>query len=144
MNLVGRDAEQSGKASLRHRETLARCIDRERIAVPHGDNRVRLHRIVILRRGLVGRSDRLCRTGKLSLDVAAMRLRRKAGADGRRQEAFRRIETHPGRFDLVAWREQGCALGRGFERLCDDDRDRLAGIADLVVLQQIKPEHKRI
>ena len=58
MNFLGSDAEQSGKTRLRHRHTLTRRIDRERIALPRGNNRMRLHRIVILRRGLVGLRDR--------------------------------------------------------------------------------------
>jgi hypothetical protein len=58
VNLIGRYAEQSGKTPLRHRHTLTRRIDRERIALPRGNNRMRLHRIVILRRGLVGLRDR--------------------------------------------------------------------------------------
>jgi hypothetical protein len=48
MNLVRRDAKQSGDAALRHRESLARRIDRQRIAVPRRHDGVGLHRIVIL------------------------------------------------------------------------------------------------
>src|SRR4029077_15081101 len=43
VNLIGRYAEQSGKTPLRHRHTLTRRIDRERIALPRGNNRMRLH-----------------------------------------------------------------------------------------------------
>jgi hypothetical protein len=59
MDLVRRDAEQPGDSSLRHRKALARRIDRQRVAVPRHDDRMRLHGIVILRRRLVGRIDPL-------------------------------------------------------------------------------------
>ena len=65
--LLRRDPEKSREASLRHGKTLARGIDRKRIAVPCGDDRMRLHRIVILGRGLVGRFDALCRRGETGL-----------------------------------------------------------------------------
>ena len=42
-------AEQSSDPRLGHGEALARRIDRQCVAVPSRDNRVRLHRIVILR-----------------------------------------------------------------------------------------------
>src|SRR5271170_6297819 len=110
MNLVGRYAEQSSKTSLRHRQTLARRIDRERVPVPCRDNRVRLHRIVILRRGLVGLRERLFCRGKPGLNIAAMRFRRKAWPDSLQSEGFAGIEADACRFDLVTGREQVCAF----------------------------------
>ena len=59
VDLVRGDSEKSCDAPLRHGKTLARRIDRQRIAVPCGDDRMRLHRVVILRSGLVGRFDAL-------------------------------------------------------------------------------------
>ena len=44
-------------APLRHGEALARRVDGQRVAVPCGHDRVRLHRVVVLRRRLVGRVD---------------------------------------------------------------------------------------
>jgi hypothetical protein len=129
---------------LRHRHTLTRRIDRERIALPRGNNRMRLHRIVILRRGLVGLRDRGFRRSELILDIAALRLRREAGADGLQREGFAGIKADPRRLGRVAWRKQACAFGRGFERFGNDDRDRLTDIADAIVLQQIEPEHEGI
>jgi ribosomal protein S13 len=73
-----------------------------------------------------------------------MCLRRKAGTDERRQEAFSRIETDARRFDLVARRDQVCAFCRGFERFRDHHRDRLTGIADPVALQKVEPKRQGI
>ena len=127
VNLIGRYAEQSGKTPLRHRHTLTRRIDRERIALPRGNNRMRLHRIVILRRGLIGPSDRGFRRGELILDIAALRLRREAGADGLQREGFVGIKADPRRLGLVAWRKQACAFGRGFGFVMTEVSGRLSG-----------------
>ena len=42
---------------------------------------MRLHRIVILRRGFVDRFDALGRGGETGLDITVMLLRRKSGTD---------------------------------------------------------------
>ena len=57
MDIRRRNAEQSGDPHLRHRHALARRIDRQPVAVPACHDRVRLHRIVVLRRRLIGRLD---------------------------------------------------------------------------------------
>ena len=93
----GANAEQSGDASLRHREALARRVDGQRVAVPCRHDRVRLHRVVILRRRLVGRVDARRRRREARLDVAALHCGRIADADGGRHEALAGIETDPGR-----------------------------------------------
>ncbi len=59
MDFLRRDAEQSRDPPLRHGEALARRIDRQRIAVPCRDDGMRLHRVVVLGRRLVGRFDAL-------------------------------------------------------------------------------------
>ena len=59
VDLVRGDPEKSGQARLRQRKTLAWRIDGEPIAVPCRNDRMRLHCIVILRRGLVSRLDLL-------------------------------------------------------------------------------------
>jgi len=143
MNLVGRDAEQACKPRFRHGHTLTRRIDRERVTLPRRNNRMRLHRIVILVGGLIGLRDRRFRRSQLSLDITALCLCWEAGADGSRHKAFAPIKTEPHRFDLVARRQQACAFGRGLERFGNDDRDRLTGVADPIVLQQIEPECER-
>ena len=144
VNLVRGDAEKSGEAALRHGQTLARRIDRERIAVPCGHDRMRLHRIVILGRGLVGRFDLLRGCGKTGLDVAPMYFCRISDADARRHEALGRIKLNPRRIGIVARRQQRGSFRRGLQRLRDDDGDRLVGVTDPVVLQQIKPKHEGI
>jgi hypothetical protein len=73
-----------------------------------------------------------------------MHLRRKAGADRRRHEAFGCIEPDPRRFDFVARREQRSAFGRSFKRLRDHDGDGLIGVTDPVALQEIEPKRKEI
>ena len=105
---------------------------------------MRLHRVVILRRRLVGRVDALRGRGETRLDIAALQLGRIADADGRRHEALGRIEPDAGRLGLVARRQQRRAFRRRLQRLGDDHRDRLVGVAHAVVLQQIEPEHERV
>ena len=73
-----------------------------------------------------------------------MHFRRIADADARRHEAFGRIEPDPRRLAVVARREQRGAFRRCLERLRDDHRDRLVGVADPVVLQQVEPEHEGV
>src|ERR1700756_1435920 len=56
---VGRRKTQKARdPPPRQRKALCRRIDRETVAVPGDDDRMRLHRIVILRRRLVGCLDR--------------------------------------------------------------------------------------
>ena len=47
------------------------------------------------------------------------------------------VEADARRLGLVGRREQACAFGRGLEGLGDDEGDRLAGVADAVVLQRL-------
>ncbi len=144
MDLVRGDPEQSRDAPLRQRKTLARRIDRQRIAIPCGDDRMWLHGVVILRSGLVGCFDALCGCGETGLDIAAMRCRRMARADDGWHEDVVRVEPDPRRLGVVARRQQRCAFRCGFERFRDDDGDRLIGVTDPVALQQIEPEHEGI
>ena len=133
--LSGGDPEQSREAPLRHGETLARRIDRECIAVPCGHDRMRLHRVMILGRSLVGRFDLLRRCGEARRDIAPMLLRRIADADARRHEARVRIQPDPRGLGLITRRQQRGSFGRGLERLRDDDGNRLIGVTDPVALQ---------
>ncbi len=100
MNLVRRDAEQSRDPSYRHRHALARRIDRERVAVPSRHDRVRLHRIVILRRRLEGRLDALRCGGKPCLDIAALDHGRIADADGGRHKTLVRTRARRAQLEL--------------------------------------------
>src|SRR5712675_215769 len=46
MDLFRRKAEEPGDAAASHFQSLARRVDRQRIAVPGRDDRMRLHRVV--------------------------------------------------------------------------------------------------
>src|ERR1700730_7402140 len=144
VNPVRRDSEKTGNTPLRHGKTLAWRIDRERIAVPCGHDRMRLHRVVILGCCLVDRFDLLRSCSETGLDIAAVYLRWISDADALRYEALRRIQPNPRRLDLVARRQQCRSFRRSLERLRDDDRDRLVGVTDPVGLQQIEPKHEWI
>jgi hypothetical protein len=144
MDILGRDSEQPGDASLGHGEALARRVDRQPVAVPCSHDRVRLHRIVVLRRCLVGRVDaRACR-GEARLDIAAMHLGWHADADKGRNEALSVVEADPGWLGVVAGGQKRGAFGRGLERCGDDDGDRLVCVAHVVVLQNVDPEHEGV
>ncbi len=75
MDVLARDAEQAGDPVLGPGEALARRVDREPVAVPCRDDGVRLHRIVVLRRRLVGRLDPVRGRGEAGLDIAVPDLR---------------------------------------------------------------------
>ena len=86
------------------------------------------------------------RGGEAGVEVALGEGRGRADADGLRREGHAAVEADPGRLGLVGRREQARALGRRLERLGDDERDRLAGVADAVVLQRLDApaEHRRL
>ena len=144
MNLVRRDAEQSGDPPLGHGETLSRRIDGQRIAIPCRHDGVRLHGIVVLGGRLIGRVDALRRRRQTCLHIAAPHFGGIADADGSRHEAFAGIETDAGWQHFVSWRQQCGAFRRSLERLGDHHGNRLVRITHLVVLQEIKPEHEGV
>ena len=71
-------------------------------------------------------------------------LGRVTDADDRRHKTFVGIEADAGRLHLILRRQQRRAFRRRLQRFGDHHRDRLVGVAHLVVLQQIEPEHERI
>ena len=142
--LSGEMPNSPGEAPLRQRKTLARRIDRAACRRPSGHDRVRLHRVVILRRRLVGRLDPLRRGGETGLDIAAMHFRRIADADARRHEALGRIEPDPRRLASRSAATAARRLPSRLERFRDHDRDRLVGVTHAVVLQQVEPEHEGV
>ena len=105
---------------------------------------MRLHGVMILGGRLIGRFDALRGGGETGLYIAAMSRRRMAGADGWRHKNIARIQPNPRRLDVVARRQQRRAFRRGLKRFRDDDGDRLVGVSDPVVLQEIEPEHERM
>ena len=143
-DLLRRDAEQPGDAAARHHQALARRVDRQRIAVPGGDDGVRLHRVVVLRRRLVGRVDPRGGRREARFDIAfadlggRCRPRRRAARSFRRRRG-RRAPARPRIAAAAAPRPR-----RRLQRLGDHHRDRLVGVAHPVVLQHVEPEHERV
>ncbi len=144
VDVLRRDAEEPGDPCLRHGHALAGHIDGEPVAVPCGDDRVRLHRVVVLRRRLVGRLDAPRGCGEPRLDIADLRLGRVDDPDGGGDEALDGVEADAGKLPLIAGGEERGAFRRGFQGLGDDDRDRLVRVANLVILQEVEPEHERV
>ena len=99
---------------------------------------------MILRRRLVGGGDLPGSRGKSGFDVTALRLRRVSRTDDRWHEALRGIKPQPRRLNFVARRQQRGPFRRGLKRYRDHDRNRLVGIADAIVLQEIEPEYEGI
>src|ERR1700754_3805039 len=70
VNVARRYSEDSRQASLRHEESLTRCIDGKCVAIPCRPDGMRLHRIVILGWGRVLRFDPFRSGGEAGLDIA--------------------------------------------------------------------------
>ncbi len=102
---------------------------------------MRLHGVVILLRRLVARLDAQRRCRQPGFDVAVHHVSRHAETHGFRREALK-VEAGARGLDLIARRKQRGAFGRRFQRLRDDQRDRLVGVTDAVVLERLeaKPE----
>ena len=113
------------------------------IALPLGDYGVGLHGVVILGGRLINRLDRLGGAGKLGFDVAGLGARRIAGPDdfGCKRLA---LEAGARALRIIGRGEQAGPLRRRLEGLGDDHCDRLAGIADPVVLQEVHAEHEGV
>ena len=119
---------------------LALAPQRQPVAVPGRDGRVRLHRIVVLARDVVGRVDLHGRARQSAIGVAAPLVRVRC-ASGFRNDGLclrvGRIDDRPlGRIGDA--QRRGGALGM-VERVGDDDRNGLAVEADLIVLQHVQP-----
>ena len=143
MDVLRRDAEQSGDAPLRHRQTLARRIDRQtyRRPTPRRWHAAPSHCDT-------GSASRRSPRSASSPPRGPPRHRRGASRTGLptptagRHETFAGVEADAGRLRLVSRRQQRGAFGRSLKRLGDHHRDRLVGVTHLVVLQQIEPEHE--
>ena len=144
LDLVGRDAEQPRDPALRHRQALARRIDRQGIALPGRHDGVRLHGIVVLGRRLIGRIDARRGDRKACLDIAAAHGRGIADANRLWDETLAAIKTYSGGLRFIVRRQQRGALGGRLEGLGDHHRDRLVDVAHPIVLQQVEAEHERI
>ena len=142
MHVLDGQPEQLGGARLRQRQALRRHVDRQRLALPGDHDRMRLHRIVILRRRLIGPVD--ARDGSLEarLDIADTRLGRGEQPDRGGHEALGAVEAGARRLCLVARAEQRRSLRRGLQRLGDHHRDRLPVVAHAIVLQRLEADHE--
>ena len=103
---------------------------------------MRLHRVVVLRRRLVSRIDAERRRRQRRLDVAVRAARRRADPDGFGDETLD-VESEARRLDLVTGLQQRGAFRRRLQRLRDDERDRLVGVAHAVVLQRLQTEREQ-
>ena len=144
-HVLRRDAEKRREGRARHDQRLVRRVERQPVAVPRGDDRMRLHRVVVLRRRLVAR--RRCAWRPRPARPRRRRATTPGGmpiADRLRHEALADVEADARRLRLVARREQRGAFGRRLQRLGDDERDRLVGVADAVVLQHLDAEREDV
>ena len=75
------------------------------------------------------------------LDVAMRDARRRADPHGLWDETLD-VESEARRLDLVTGLQERRAFRRRLQRLRDDERDRLVGVAHAVVLQRLHTERK--
>ena len=132
-----RNAEISGVGRATHRQRLAGHVERDVIAVPSGDDGVRLHGIVVLRRrDIVGLHD-VGGVRQPRLDITESGPWRRADAHTLRRVALAILETGQGRLSFILRVEERCSFRRRLQRLADHQRDRLVDVADRVVLQHL-------
>ncbi len=137
------DAEQPGDAALRHRHALTRRIQDQVVAVPFRHDGVRLHRVVVLGGRFVARLDPPLGRGEAGRHVAVPGIALLADADRGGHEPLARIQSDAGRLDGIGRAQQCRTLGRRLQGVADHHGDRLAGVADPVILQQIQLEGER-
>ena len=136
-----RDAEEAGVGRTGHVRRLVRRVERQAVAVPRRNDGVRLHRVVVLRRRFVGRVDAQRRRRQSRLDVAMRDARGRADPHGFRDETLD-VQSDTRRLDLVSGLQERGAFRRRLQRLRNDERDRLVGVAHAVVLQRLQPERE--
>ncbi len=133
-----RQAEHPGQRLVRPADALGRVPHRQMVAVPACDCGVRLHRVVVLDRGRVGRLDAHLRRRQRPVRVAAAAVRR-AGSETEFLRHVRLIEriVHPRheRRRLIRHAHARRRCLRLFQRLGHDDRDMLTVVGDAGVLQ---------
>ena len=104
---------------------------------------MRLHRVVILGRGFVLGVDALHGGGMTGGEIALLEIGRRAERDRSRIVALSTVESDPRGLGLIGRGEKARALGRGLQRLGDDEGDGLLGIAHAVVLQRLEAEAEK-
>ena len=128
-DVVPAQSEGLGELLARREHALGRHPDGELVAVPRGDGRVGLERRLQLGRGLDGELDRHLRSREGCLRIAAGVVRRVRG-EALLVERVRRVDDVRQHLEVEV--ERGDPRPRGLQRVCRDDRDRLAGVAGLV------------
>ena len=135
------DAEQRGHGELHRLDALARVMQRELVAVPHRRGGQHLQRVVVVGGEPERRVDADLGSGEPGAGVAARGPPRHQAAE----DPFRVIRISPARLDRGDRRGLGVAdpdQGGGVLRLLPgaghDDRDRLPGVADDIVLHREK------
>ncbi len=140
MDVLRRNPEEPGIAHPRQHDRLVGRVERQAVAVPLRDHRVRLHGVVVLVRRLVfGLDAPGCRRMPRG-DVALLHRSRIAEADGGRIVFFQALEAEPHGFGLVGRGEQARAFVRRLQCLGHHEGDRLLGVADAIVLQRLEAE----
>ena len=132
-----RNVEPPCKAGRRHHRGLVGQVQRQPVAVPFRHDGMGLHGVVILTRCLVGFLHPVGRRSKSCLHITFRRAWRHADADAFRHE-WLQIEPGQNRFGLIGRSQQHRALRCRLKRFGNDQRDRLAGIAD-----GVRPEAPR-
>jgi hypothetical protein len=142
-----RQPEHARENDLRAVAVLHRVVDGEPVAVPLGQRRRGLHRVVVPRGLDVGRLHPARRRAQAGLQVAlaevdlveevARVLGRLVGVLRLARRALdRRLARHGERAGLVAGADEPGAVPGRLQRLGQHDRDRLALVADLVALHR--------
>ena len=126
---------------------LRRLVNRQLVAVPLRERRVRFHRIVELRRRCVTLVEGHCGSGKMFVDVAAFGLQRRSEKLlGFRALRLRIVNRQQGVTGFVRY-ANACSRGpRGLVGFSDDDRNLLPVMNDLGVLHrhQCLSRHNRL
>ena len=112
------------------------------IAIPFGDDGMGLHGVVILKRRFHFDAGRLGRLLAIALKITRGEFWRRGDTDRLRVERFAIFKADPRLVSVIGRLNQPGAFDGGFERLGEDNRDWLASIADLVVLQDVDPGSK--
>ena len=89
-HVLGRNAEKGRKPRLGHRDCLVRRVDGQPVAVPFGDDGMRLHRVVILDRGFVLGVDPLHGGGMTGGEIALLEIGRRAESRPQADRSARR------------------------------------------------------
>jgi hypothetical protein len=137
VDLVVAEPERLGDRLTGHRGALVGVIDRDPVALPHGDRGVQLDRVVVLGRGRVGLIDGH-RRGRIGVvEVAALSIGLIGGVDlvGLVEAGMVEAQLHVVSVLVVLDRQQLRRLLGGLRAVGDDDGHDLPAVGDLRRLQ---------